>query len=224
MKELKQERGKKLLMEKVERIKCGNGNCYIISKGENAILVDTCREKYRDKILNACNPYHIRLLILTHGHFDHVQNAAYLANKLQVPIAMCKEDYELLADNLIQALEAKSILGKIVLAASIKGLQEDGIPSFSPTVFLSEGDTLDSYGISASILSVPGHTKGSIAIDIAGKYLIVGDALMNMFYPTVSMLYHDRKAMLKSAKRIGQLGQRIIFFGHGKPVNNRIWS
>lgn len=224
MKELKQERGKKLLMEKVERIKCGNGNCYIISKGESAILVDTCREKYREKILKACNPYQIHLLILTHGHLDHVQNAAYLANKLQVPIAMCKEDYELLYDNLIQTLEAKSILGKIVLAASIKGLQEDGIPTFSPTVFLSEGDTLDSYGISASILSVPGHTKGSIAIDIAGKYLIVGDALMNMFYPTVSMLYHDRKAMLKSAKRIGQLGRRIIFFGHGKPVNNRIWS
>ncbi len=156
--------------------------------------------------------------------FRSCAECSLLANKLQVPIAMCKEDYELLYDNLIQTLEAKSILGKIVLAASIKGLQEDGIPSFSPTVFLSEGDTLDSYGISASILSVPGHTKGSIAIDIAGKYLIVGDALMNMFYPTVSMLYHDRKAMLKSAKRIGQLGQRIIFFGHGKPVNNRLWS
>lgn len=82
---------------------------------------------------------------------------------------------------------------------------------------------MDSYGISAEILSVPGHTKGSIAIDIAGKYLIIGDALMNMFYPTVSMLYHDRKTMLKSAKRIGKLGKRIIFFGHGKPVNNRIW-
>lgn len=210
-------------MEKVERIKCGNGNSYIISNGNHAVLVDTCREKYREKILMACKPYQIRLLVLTHGHLDHVQNAAYLANRLQVPIAMCREDYELMNDNLIQLLEAKSILGKIVLAASIKGLQKDDIPAFSPTIFLSEGDKLDSYGISAKILSVPGHTKGSIAIDIAEKYLIVGDALMNMFYPTVSMLYHDRKTMLKSAKRIGQLGQRIIFFGHGKPVNNKIW-
>lgn len=210
-------------MEKIERIKCGNGNCYIISKGENGILVDTCREKYREKILNACKPYHIHLLILTHGHLDHVQNAAFLANKLQVPIAMCKEDYELLENNLIQTLHAKSILGKLVLAVSKKALQEDHIPAFSPAIFLSEGDTLDSYGISASILSVPGHTKGSIAIDVAREYLIVGDALMNMFYPTVSMLYHDRKTMLKSAKRIGQLGERTIFFGHGKPVKNRSW-
>lgn len=210
-------------MEKIERIKCGNGNCYIISKGRNAILVDTCREKYREKILNACKPYHVHLLILTHGHLDHVQNAAFLANKLQVPIAMCKEDYELLENNLIQTLHAKSILGKLVLAVSKKALQEDHIPTFSPAIFLSEGDTLDSYGISASILSVPGHTKGSIAIDIAKKYLIVGDALMNMFYPTVSMLYHDRKIMLKSAKKIEELGERTIYFGHGKPVKNRIW-
>lgn len=211
-------------MEKVERIKCGNGNCYIISNGKDAILVDTCREKYREKILNACKPYRMRLLLLTHGHLDHVQNAAFLSEELQIPVGMCKEDLALLENNLIQSLEAKSILGKIVLAASIKGLKEDGIPSFTPTVFLSEGDILDSYGISAKILSVPGHTNGSIAVDVDEKYLLVGDALMNMFYPTVSMLYHDRSEMLKSAEKISKLGNRTVFFGHGNPLNNRIWA
>ena len=34
--------------------------------------------------------------------------------------------------------------------------------------------------------------------------LFVGDALMNMFYPTISMLYTDK--MLESAKRIGEMG------------------
>lgn len=210
-------------MEKVERIKCGNGNCYIIANEGNAVLVDTCREKYRERILNACKPYHIRLLLLTHGHLDHVQNAAFLAKELQVPVAMSREDIGLLENNLEQTLEAKSFLGKIVLAASVKGLSEDGIPEFTPTVFLSEGDTLEAYGISAKILSVPGHTNGSIAVDVGERYLLVGDALMNMFYPTVSMLYHDRTEMLKSAERISKLGERTIFFGHGKPLNNKMW-
>lgn len=44
---------------------------------------------------------------------------------------------------------------------------------------------------------------------------------MNMFYPTVSMLYHDKNEMLKSAERIAKLGNRIIYFGHGKPVKNK---
>ncbi|NLK95283.1 MAG: MBL fold metallo-hydrolase [Clostridiales bacterium] len=209
-------------MEKVERIQCGNGNCYIVSNGENAILVDTCREKYREKILKACRPYHMRLLLLTHGHIDHVQNAAFLSKELQIPIAMCKADLDLLNDNMSQSLKAKSILGKIVLSASMKSFREEEIPLFNPSIFLSEGDSLYTYGISAKILSVPGHTNGSIAIDVDEKYLIVGDALMNMFYPTVSMLYHDKTAMLESAKRISKIGSRTIYFGHGKSLNNRI--
>lgn len=210
-------------MERIERIQCGNGNCYIISNGENAVLVDTCREKYRDKILNACKSYHIKLLLLTHGHIDHIQNAAFLSEKLNIPIAMNKEDMDLLQSNMNQSLEAQSFLGKVVLSVSIKSLKKEYLPPFEPSVFLSEGDTLDEYGISAKILYVPGHTNGSIAIDVNEKYLLVGDALMNMFYPTVSMLYHNRTVMLKSAERISQLGSRTIYFGHGRPVINKNW-
>ena len=188
------------------------------------MLVDTCRTKYREKILNACKPYDIQLLILTHGHIDHIQNAVYLSKKLNVPIAMNRADIELIESNMHQNLAAKTILGKIVLAASVKSFREENIPAFVPTVFLEEGDALEEYGISARILSVPGHTKGSIAIEVADKDVIVGDALMNMFYPTVSMLYHDRENMLESAKKIEKLGDRTIYFGHGKPAANKHWK
>lgn len=210
-------------MENIKRIKCGNGNCYIVSNAENAVLVDTCREKYREKILNACKPYNIRLLILTHGHLDHVQNAAYLAKELDVPIAMSRADVELIDNNIAQSLEAESFMGKIVLAVSIKSLSTEKFTRFTPDVFLEEGDNLRAYGINAEILALPGHTDGSVAVDVDGKHLIVGDALMNMFYPTVSMLYHDKEVMLKSAERIGNLGERVIYFGHGKPLSNRNW-
>lgn len=216
-------KGKTEIMEKVERIQCGNGNCYIISNGKNAVLVDTCREKYRKKILNACIPYNIRLIVLTHGHFDHIQNAAFLSKYLNAPIAMHKDDLELIPNNMTQKLYAHTFLGKIVLYASIKGFNSDNLKIFTPSVFLKHGDTLSNYGISAKIIELPGHTNGSIAIDVNEKYLIVGDVLMNMFYPTVSMLYHDKYAMLASAEKISKLGNKTIYFGHGKPVKNRAW-
>lgn len=210
-------------MSNIERIKCGNGNCYIISQDGNAVLVDTSLEKYRDKILNACKPYKMRLLVLTHGHIDHAQNAAFLARELNIPIAMHKADECLIADNNAQELSAHTILGKIVLKVSVDSTFKEPFPTFTPDVFLSEGDTLEEYGIPAKIIGLPGHTDGSIALDIRGEELIVGDALMNMFYPTVSMLYHDKAEMLKSAERISSLGERMIYFGHGKPVKNRKW-
>lgn len=209
--------------EIITRIKCGNNNCYIVSNGENAILVDTSMEQYRNKILEACKPYKMRLLILTHGHIDHAQNAAFLSKELNIPAAICSADLDLLRDNFAQKMTADTFLGKIVLSVSEKQTFKKHIPEFTPTVFLDEGDRLDSYGVSAEIVRVPGHTGGSIAVDIGGKHLIVGDALMNMFYPTVSMLYHDRSAMLKSAEKISALGERTIYFGHGKPVSNRDW-
>lgn len=210
-------------MAKIERIKCGNGNCYIISNGENAVLVDTHMKKYREKIIKACKPYNISLIILTHGHFDHVQNAEFLSEMLNAPIAMHKSDISLIPDNMTQTLHAHTLLGKVVLFASIKGFNSDNLPKFTPSVFLKEGDTLDDYKISAKIIELPGHTDGSIGIDIEETDLIVGDALMNMFYPTVSMLYHDKSAMLQSAEKISNLGDRTIYFGHGKPVKNKNW-
>lgn len=212
-------------MEHVQRIVCGNGNCYLISNNKNAVLVDTGRKKYRQTVLDACKPFQVRLLVLTHGHLDHMENAAFLSKALHIPIAMHRADLELLEDNLKQSLSAHSILGKIVLAASIRTFQiVEHIPGIVPNVFLKDGDSLDSYGVpNIKIVGLPGHTDGSIGLDVEGRDLIVGDALMNMFYPTASMLYHDREVMLQSVEKIEKIGPRTIHFGHGKPVENRKW-
>lgn len=211
-------------MEHIQRIVCGNVNCYLVSNGKNAVLVDTGREKHREKVLDACRPYQVQLLVLTHGHMDHVQNAVFLSRELGCPIAIHKADLSLLEDNMRQTLLAGTILGRIVLFVSIKSFKVDGIPAFTPTVFLDDGDSLDRYGFSAKVIGLPGHTDGSIGLDVGGRDLIVGDALMNMFYPTVSMLYHDKDVMLDSARKIETLGSRTIHFGHGKPVQNRKWT
>ena len=210
-------------MAQVHRIKCGNGNCYIIEGKEGSILVDTARPKYREYILKECKEKKVKLIVLTHTHMDHFQNAQYISKELNIPVAISKSDEELIESNMRQTLSAKTILGKIVLAVSLKSFNYDEIPEFKPEIYLQEGDTLENYGVDASIIELPGHTNGSIGIDIEGDGIIVGDALMNMFYPTVSMLYHDYNQMLESAKRIQDLGDKIIYFGHGKPVRNKIW-
>lgn len=186
------------------------------------ILIDTGRKKYREKILEKCKEFHVSLIVLTHGHMDHCQNAAYLANALCIPIAMNKKDMNLIPDNRKQSLLAKTFLGKIVLSVSLSSFEKDSLDVFQPTVYLKNGDDLSDYGVDAKIVELPGHTKGSIGIE-AEDNLFVGDALMNMFYPTVSMLYADEQEMLSSVKYISELGDKTIYFGHGKPKRNREW-
>lgn len=211
-------------MSEITRIKCGNGNCYIVSSGGSAVLIDTCKAEYRENILNYCKPYeNIRLIVLTHGHFDHCQNAAFLSERLGAPIAMHKADFELISDNFRQKLSGRGLPGKIVLNASEKSFQSEIIPPFEPSVWLSDGDSLENLGISARIIHLPGHTDGSIAVDLDETHLFVGDALMNMFYPTLSHIFHNERELRESAAKISALGERTIYFGHGKPVKNRAW-
>lgn len=197
-------------------------NCYIVANNDKAILIDTGRKKYREKILQKCKEFHVSLIVCTHGHMDHCQNAAYLANALHIPIAMNKNDMNLIPDNRKQSLLAKTFLGKIVLSVSLSSFEKDRLEVFEPTIYLENGDNLNDYGVDAKVVELPGHTKGSIGVEI-GDNLFVGDALMNMFYPTVSMLYVDEQEMLSSAKYISELGEKIIYFGHGKPKRNRKW-
>ena len=203
-------------MVKIHRIVGGNVNCYIVADNDRAILIDTGRKKYREKILEKCKDFHVSLIVLTHGHMDHCQNAAYLANALHIPIAMNKKDMNLIPDNRKQALLAKTFLGKIVLSVSLSSFEKDSLEVFEPTIYLKNGDDLSDYGVDAKVVELPGHTKGSIGIEVENN-LFVGDVLMNMFYPTLSMLYVDEQEMLSSAKYISKLGDKTIYFGHGKP-------
>ena len=210
-------------MNCVHRIKCGNGNCYIVENGNTGILVDTGKREYLNRVTQACGQYDIKLIVLTHAHFDHAENAAVISESLKIPIAMNEKDIDLIKSNFSQKLFAETFFGKIVLSASLKDFKSRPMREFSPSVSLKDGDSLKAYGINARIVSLPGHTQGSIGIDVENRDLIVGDALMNMFYPTVSMLYHDKDQMLLSAEKIGNMGNRTIYFGHGKPIANRRW-
>ena len=211
-------------MSEIHRIKCGNVNCYIVENGTNGILVDTGKKEFINRVMEQCKYYHVKLIVLTHGHFDHAENAARISNALGIPVGMNEKDCNLIRSNTEQMLSAESLLGKLVLSASLKEFSIRTLEEFKPDILLNDGESLSSYGINAKIMALPGHTDGSIGIDVDGAFLMVGDALMNMFYPTVSMLYHDREVMLQSVEKIERLGPRMIHFGHGKPVQNRKWT
>jgi len=59
-------------MAQITRIVCGSGNCFCVEEGDSAVLIDTCRAEHLETILAACRGKRVRLIVLTHGHVDHV--------------------------------------------------------------------------------------------------------------------------------------------------------
>lgn len=207
-------------MVRLKIIKCGGVNSYLLSENGNSILIDTATYKYRDKIFNICQKNNVRLIVLTHGHPDHIQNAAYIANELDIPIAIGDGDEELIFDRNYEKIKPEGIIGKAIMFFSNVDPKMNDIPLFIPTYLLHDGENLKDFGVNAKIISLPGHTKGSIGID-AGPCLFVGDALMNIFAPSLPKLYENRDEAVKSAEKIKSLGSKKIFFGHGSPVESK---
>ena len=88
-------------------------------------------------------------------------------------------------------------------------------------IYVKEGDDISTYGLNAKIIELPGHTLGSIGVDVEEKHLFVGDALDNWITPGTGHLYFDKEALYKSAEKIYNLGERMIYYGHGKPTANK---
>lgn len=209
-------------MHQIKQIKAGS-NCYLITQGESSILVDTGLKGNEKKILRECQGKNVKLIVLTHGHIDHAQNASYLARELHAPIAMHRRDEDLIEDNLNQDMHASGFPGNVLRFFTVMSAKSTKLAAFHPEVWLKEGDSLEEYGIEAKVVELPGHTKGSIGILLEKEAFLVGDALMNMFGAGVSLLFENYEEMIKSAKKISTAGDVEIYFGHGKAVLNREW-
>ena len=165
-----------------------------------------------------CDKYDLKLIVLTHTHFDHAENAAFLSKRYGVPVAFHKADDELFESYDKQTLKWYGLTGRIVLNLSLKVLRETKVERPSNIIYIKEGDTLNQYGINAKIIELPGHTNGSIGVDVEEKHLLVGDAMDNWVFPALGHLYYNMEDIKRSYYKIQALGQRRIYFGHGKPI------
>lgn len=206
-------------MSTITRIKCKTDNCYIVSEGRNAILVDTGSGQCLDMVIAECDKYDLKLIVLTHVHFDHAENAAALSKRYEVPVAVHQADEELFESFDKQKLKCYGLVGCVVLGLSLKVLRETKVERPSNIIYIKEGDTLNQYGINAKIIELPGHTNGSIGVDVEEKHLLVGDAMDNWVLPALGHLYYNMEDIKRSYYKIQALGPRRIYFGHGKPFN-----
>ena len=205
-------------MSTITRIKCKTDNCYLVTEGRNAILVDTGSAQCLDMVIAECDKYDLKLIVLTHVHFDHAENAAVLSKRYGVPVALHQADEELFESFDKQPLKCYGLTGCVVLGLSLKVLRETKVERPEKIIYIKDDDSLSDYGINAKIIELPGHTNGSIGVDVEETHLLVGDAMDNWVIPGLGHLYYNMEDIKKSFHKIQNLGHRTIYFGHGKPI------
>ena len=203
----------------ITRIKGGTDNCYIVSDGKNAILFDTASKENLQQVSDECSKYDLKLIVLSHPHFDHAENADALSKKFNVPVAYNEKDDGIFDDYDSQPLHSYGLVGFVVLKASLKVLSRTKVTRPQNRFFVKEGDTLAEYGFpDIKVTELPGHSKGSIGLLVADDALLAGDALDNWIRPGMGHLYTDLEAEKKTVEKIRSFGKRTYYYGHGKPT------
>jgi hydroxyacylglutathione hydrolase len=195
-------------------------NCYLVRTGDGYILIDSGMPNKRRVIEKeieraGCQPGNLKLIVLTHGDFDHSGNASYFRKKFGARIAMNYNDYGMAErGDMLWNRKNPNIFIRIIFSLFF-GLSKSD--RFKPDLTIDEGYDLSEYGFDAKVLYLPGHSKGSIGVLTTDGDLFCGDLFMNMNQPAPTSLVDDLAELNSSIEKLKSLKINTVYPGHGTP-------
>jgi hydroxyacylglutathione hydrolase len=93
----------------------GNVNCYLIKTDASYVLIDTGSSNKRSDLVrelksSGCEPGDLKLIIITHGDFDHTGNCAYLREKFSTKVTIHHDDSGMVERGTCFGTEKKAIV------------------------------------------------------------------------------------------------------------------
>ena len=88
---------------------------------------------------------------------------------------------------------------------------------FTPDVSVTDGFDLTYFGFEATVLSLLGHSRGSIGIRTSSGTLFCGDLLDNTKQPVINSIMDDVAAAEASVEKLKGLEITTVYPGHGQP-------
>jgi glyoxylase-like metal-dependent hydrolase (beta-lactamase superfamily II) len=177
-------------------------NTYYVTDGEESFLVDPSVgvDAVRREIGADFIPP--RAILLTHGHFDHVEALPEWFSAFSPKVYIGEADAPMLSNASLNAYRFFYGEDRTYLV---------------PHETLREGDELSLCGAPVSVLSVPGHSPGSL-IYLLPNLAFVGDLVFaGGGYGRFDLPGGDYVALVSSLRRVQRLcGGIMLYPGHGE--------
>lgn len=212
--------------EKIKTIELGIVNAFLLKAGDGFVLVDTglpFQWAELDKGLESagCRPGNLKLVVITHGDWDHIGNCKKLQEKYRAKIGIHPGDAAM-AEKIaplkrkIRGLSARIFFFFRMLHRKMKKMKMT-FETFKPDLLFSDGQSLREYGLDAKIIHLPGHTKGSVALLTADGDFFAGDLLVNRPKPDIAIYIDDSRDLAESLNKLKAMNIKMVYPGHGKP-------
>jgi glyoxylase-like metal-dependent hydrolase (beta-lactamase superfamily II) len=204
-------------------------DCGYIIQDKGTIMIDGGEPKkikeFKRGIEGASiSPDEIKLMILTHGHWDHIGLAKEVKDLTNAKIAMHQKEKEWLEKSLKPLCPGVTLWSRIIIIIERMFLPLVHIPSTDVDIVLSDEEfPLAEYGISGKVIYTPGHSSGSVSVLLETGDVFVGDLAINKFplcfSPRLPIFAEDWPKVLESWHLLLEQGAKTVYPAHGKPFS-----
>ena len=208
------------------QIELGFDQCYVL-KSEGVIAVDAGapnkgRNFARGLERASIDPQDVQLIVITHGHWDHVGSAGELKAITGAKLAMHQREVHWLEQSLTPLPPGVTLWGRVFISLHKKLMPLINIPPAKIDVALGDdGLLLSDCGIPGRVLHTPGHSSGSVSVLLDTGEAFVGDLAMNRFplrlSPGLPIFAEDQAAIVESWRSLLDQGATTVYPAHGKP-------
>lgn len=190
----------------LERMEVGAfaANCYLVACPETkeAVIVDPGAEgRYIIRRVKELE-LKVKYIINTHGHIDHVGSNGEMKEAFDVPILIHEKDISMFRS-------PQASLALFMGKGRLKPADQT----------VREGDTFQAGNLKILVLETPGHTPGSITLDINGS-LFTGDTLFAGSIGRTDLPGGSYRQIIESIKTriLTYPDESEVYPGHGPPT------
>jgi glyoxylase-like metal-dependent hydrolase (beta-lactamase superfamily II) len=213
-------------MSKVTALDFGLSKVHII-QDKGTILVDTgcytAKSEYAKKLSElGIDPSEVKLIILTHGHWDHVSRAAELKELTGAPVLCHRNAVDSLKNGDKRNYPPRGEDGKKFVGMIINDVPDPLVP-LDPDIIIDDGFDLKPYGVDGKIIYTPGHSDDSISIVLDSGEAIIGDMVLTSPFtgtPCLALVASDESKLKNSLSKLLNLAQ-VFYGGHSGPYTKQ---
>lgn len=204
------------------------GHVYVLRGLDGYTLIDTGLPGSAPAILDALAalggaPEDLRQIVLTHSHVDHMGSAADLVAATGARVLAGAADAPVIDGTADEPpprySETERVLHEQIMAdvAANGGVELQRVPVDGE---LNDGDTVDGLNQPVVVVHTPGHTEGSIALQLPdSSALLTGDTIATAEGRVLLGPFNvEPERAVASFHRLAALEPDILCVSHGEPV------
>ncbi len=207
-------------------------NAHLLIGSDGCVLVDAGLPASAAKVEKVLSKQgltfaDIKAIIITHAHVDHAGGAAELREKTRAPIIAHAYDLPYYKREKPMTFCPTGKVGRYFLKTP---LPHQSYTAFEPDLLLRDDETFDisEFGIAGVIRHTPGHTAGSLSVELCSNEAMVGDlvasgiligGILRINHAIQPPFEENTEAVSEQLLRLIDSGVERFYLGHGGPLD-----